>query len=576
MICIGCDFVRLRCRAGLALTCLLVGACESGITPFVDGGVGRELVILGDAQLGLRYGQTVELGVRYVLDDGGQEPVRGPVRFSIFGDPGGSTLSRDTVPTDGTGDAKATLTAGSQEGAGFSVHASAAGAADAVFDVSVSKLEFVTIDAVLTDPLPPPGTRSFVAALFAGKTCADVPVTPQLVGASRDVGPVPTSTSTLTFRNLLSGTYALVGRLESMDALVAYGCIDLAAALLPPGTHLFVPLALVPSSPDATGSFTLTTSLAAARDSRHDARFASVDIVDRCPGHAAQLLLDVLVGDVDAARQALIDAHRGAAAPSTAGMSTVSCRSALVGTDASLDVQLGTLLELAPTGGVRSALIGDLDAILKSGTLTSTLRLSPTLAHIEDTTATGQRYEATHTALAVAFSLGAAIDLAALGVPARVAYGVAATALASRLFIGPHVLGLGLPKLWSQTFSTASIAPRLPALTDATWSGWLRATVGEVQHDGKTGCAAIEDLVCEQSGATGCAGTLVAACDDAVTRVGDALETTFVGDAGIGLSGNARLVDSNADLVAEMLASGTFFATGPIDDALVFSGTRTK
>ncbi|MEO6951203.1 MAG: hypothetical protein ABI321_05265 [Polyangia bacterium] len=528
------------------------------------------------AQLGLRYGEAVQLGVRYVLDDVGQEGVRGSVRFSFFGDPGGSTLSRDTVQTDSTGTAHVTLTAGSQEGTSFSVHASAAGAADAVFDVSVSKLQFVNVDAVLVDPLPKPGTRSFAAALFAGKTCAQVPAAPTLVGASRTVSAAPAASATLSFQKLLSGTYALVGRVESMGDLVAYGCIDLPAAVVPPGTFLSVPVPLVAISPDPRGSYTLSTSLAAPRSARSDSRFGPVDIVDRCPGHVAQLLLDAITSEAPTARQTLLDAQRGAAAPSTSGTSTVSCRPALVGTDDSLDAQLGALIDATTDGAQRAALVGDLDTILGSGTLTSTLSLAATLAHAADPPAVGSRYVGTHTATTVGFSLGTPHDLAALGVPARSANGIDVTAAAGRLGIGRHVLGLELPVLWGETFSTASVAARLPALTDATWSGWLQSAVAAVQHDGKTGCAAITALLCEQTGATGCAGTLDGPCADAVTSVGDALEATFAGDAGLALVGSATLVDSNGDLVTDSITAGAFTSSGPLDAVLAFRGTKVK
>lgn len=553
-----------------------MGACESGATPHVDGGVGRKLVVLGDAQVGLRYGEAVQLGVRYVLDDDAEEAVRGPVRFSIFGDPGGSTLSRDTVQTDGSGGAHVTLTAGSQEGSSFSVHASAAGAADAVFDVSVSKLQFVHVDAVLVDPLAKPGTRTLVAALFSGKTCMQVPAAPMLVGASRTVSSAPAAKATLSFLNLLSGSYALVGRLESMGALVAYGCIDLPAALLPPGTFLSVPLPLVPTSPDVSGSFTLSTSLTTKRNARADSRFSPVDIVDRCPGHSAQLLLDAITSEAPATRQALLTAQRGTATPSTAGTSTVGCRPALVGTVDSLDARLGALLDATVDGAQRVALVSDLDTILASGVLASTLALSPTIAHPGDTSSTGLRYEGRHTAMTVAFALGTPLDLALLGVPARSIRGIDVTTAGGRLGIGKHVLGLELPALWGETFSTASVAARLPALTDPTWSGWLRGAVDAVQHGGKTGCAAVEDLLCEQTGTAGCAGTLLTACEDAVTSVGDALETLFAGGDGLTLAGSATLFDGDGDLVTDSLRAGSFTASGPLDGMLPFTGTRVK
>jgi len=172
------------------------GGCGKASPPFVDGGPGRVLDILDPPgqQLGLKIGQTIALRVRYRLDDASLDVLRDQeVAFSIVtpskdDDPGDSTISHDADATDDDGVATVDLTAGDEEGLSFGVQASAPGAANVVFDVTVSDRPHVTLDAVLADPLPQPGTRKLGAALFSGKTCHDVGETTPLDGAIEVTG----------------------------------------------------------------------------------------------------------------------------------------------------------------------------------------------------------------------------------------------------------------------------------------------------------------------------------------------------------------------------------------------------
>ena len=109
--------------------------------------------------------------MRYHDDDAAAAPVPGAVvRFSIFGDPAGSTLSRDQVMTDVNGIATVTLTAGQAEKS-FRVAATAPNAPEADFDVSVSKFDFVELDAGLTWATP----VTLRALLYDDKSCAQLP-----------------------------------------------------------------------------------------------------------------------------------------------------------------------------------------------------------------------------------------------------------------------------------------------------------------------------------------------------------------------------------------------------------------
>src|SRR5579859_5158653 len=115
----------------VAVCCGCEGPPSTPLPP--DGGPPLALEIQSPpgSQIGLHYGVSTELIVLYRTDDAARRPLAGqPVRFSIFGDPAGSTLSADRALTDAMGLAKVTLTAGAAE-ATFRVTASALNAPDA-------------------------------------------------------------------------------------------------------------------------------------------------------------------------------------------------------------------------------------------------------------------------------------------------------------------------------------------------------------------------------------------------------------------------------------------------------------
>ena len=564
---------------GAVLALAPAAGCEGSGAPVVDAGVARRLVAIDPpgAQIGLRYGKTVDLLVRYETDEAQPVAIRGEeVRFAIFDDPAGSTLARDEVTSNDDGVAAVTLTAGNQEGA-FRVHASAAGAADVELAISISELEFVEIDAQLADPLSGPGARTLVAALFTDRACASLPATAKPAIASRSLSK-PGASATLAFVNLLSRGYAVVGRVEEAGRLVAYGCVEVARALVPPGARVSPPITLRPVRADVTGAFDLTTALATARASRADGLFAPIDVLDRCAGHLGQLLLDELAARVPGPRAAQIAALRGPPAASTSGSSTVACRPDKVGAADSLDAELGALLAVAATpGAARAGLLADLDGILMGATLRSRLVLARTIAPLSAGPASPDALTATHEAEAVAFALGGAAytaDLAALGTPVRAAAGVDARADGSMLTIDEHALPIGLPSLWGLAFGALSIGVRLPALPQPTLGAWTTAAAAAAQRNAKAGCAAIEDLVCERTDPTGCAGTLLAACGASVTAVGTALDAPFASPLALRLLGRAAILDDDGDLVADRLAQGSFTASGALPALLSFTGQR--
>ena len=270
------------------------------------------------------------------------------VRFSIFGDPAGSTLSRDTAQTDVNGIATVTLTAGQAEKS-LPVAATAVNAPDADFDVSVSKFDFVELDAQLAWPT----ASTLRALLYDDKSCAELPPSPSLPPPSRALSKPNATTATLQFVNLLSAPYALVGRAEDADGkLVGYGCVDVGAELAPPGSVSTVPVPLVADG--AVGGRQLRAVVDAGAGSRRRTQ--------------------ALVGDVEAARRRL-PVRRGAGAARRHGRDRATairrradgCRPMSA---TSLDAQLQALLVAPPTAPANAlpAIAADLVAIVPTAT----------------------------------------------------------------------------------------------------------------------------------------------------------------------------------------------------------------
>ncbi len=565
-----------------AVVCLPGSGCEDATTPSVDAGLGRRLEIVQVAgappagQIGLRYEQSAMLLVRYVLGDGAT-PVHGEaVRFAIFDDPAGSTLARDLVETDNAGYASVVLSAGNHEGS-FRVRASAAGANDVEFSISVSSQEFVQITAAITDPLPGAGTHTLTAALYSGQRCADLGITPSLAGSPRVLQVDSQAVASLAFVNLLSRDYAMVARVGAGTRLLAYGCVDVDHHLASPGATLHVPVAVFTVTPSVVGQLVLSSQIGTSRAARGDDLWKGVDVLDRCRGHLGQLLLDELASRVGLALAAAIASARGIAAPTDVGVSTISCYPAAVGAMASLDAELSDLLEASATGVARAGLIGDFDQLLASGALGTRLTLTPTSALATDGPHSPRRLVVEHRALEVVLRVGITshtYDLDALGWPSTTTSGIAASTDMGSLTIARHGLAIALPELWGLGFGALALKVRLPSLTDTTWTGWVAAAVAATTRNGSAGCAAIENLVCERTGVAGCTGTLVAPCAAAVTATGAALDQMFAREQVLTLEGSASAIDDDGDLVADGLAFGAWTAAGPIESQVSFSGKR--
>jgi hypothetical protein len=548
-------------RTFLLVASLGGGGCSSGSAPFVDGGgPPRILEPFTDVMPGLKYGETQLLKVAYRLDDATRTPIPGArVRFAIFSDPGGSTLSSDRADTDGNGIATVSLTAGTQERS-FNVVASADNARDVHFSVGVSKMAFVTIDVQLGYTATPVTTLK--ALLYLDQTCAHLPPEadpPSAFTTLETAGP----SGTLSFTSLRSVSYAIAARAEDSAAhLVAAGCVDVGPPTIPPGSHVMLTVPLQPVQATALGTFDLSTTLTRKANQLLMVIQPWANLA-ACPTGAAAGLLDRLEPHLSPSLRAALDAKRAPA-------DTQGCRPAMQGAAQTLDGALQALLQVAGSPAASLAVMtNELATLAGSVALTSRLEVSAASLHT---------LGATHTLGAVTLALSATdrvtYDVGAAGVPVVEAKNIPVSFDGSTLTLGEHGFTLGLGALLRRGFAKLSFAKHLPAVTPATPPAFAAALVAAAKRSGKTDCLAIEDLVCTTTGAAGCTGAIAPACTTAATELGAALDAPFSDPAGLDLvwSGSGHAFDSDGDLLVDTIKPASWTTT--FADPAPFSGLR--
>lgn len=518
-----------------------------------DGGGGgsNALKTAGPTAFGLGYGDLQALGLRY-LDAQGQAIGGGQVRFKIFGDPQGSTLSGDRAVTDPDGNAAVSLTAGAAE-ATFRVEASADGAPPLDFAISVSRFAFVTLDADLAYAGAQMGQVVAVRAmLYDDRACAALPPSPGAPPPLRQ-GVAAGPSGTVSFPLLLADGYALTGRAEDAAGhLVAYGCVDLAPPALPPGAEVAVPVPLARVAPRVTGSWVVKATIDLSQAAPPP--LAAWQALGTCALAPAQPLLDGIDQSIGAG--SLSDAiaqHRGA-------IDANGCRPA---TDTigrpSLDADLEALLTAQGSPGASlAALSTDAHALGAAAAIDSRLDLAAPGGGGPGPVALA----ATHTLLGFTLATAggakmATYDPSALGFPVVSAAAIDATLDGDALSIDAHGFTARWPWLCGRALADLALTPRgLPEDPHAL----LAAVIDAATRKSLTGCAAVEDLVCADTAAQPC--PVAPACMAAVDALGDGLAADLAAPSGIDfqLAGGATAVDADGDLVAEGLTKGTFAA----------------
>ena len=281
------------------------------------------------------------------------------------------------------------------------------------------------------------------------------------------------TSASLQFLNLLAVPYALVGEAEDgNENLVGYGCVDVGAELIPPGTVSTVPVPLFPTVPSVAGTFALVSTIQPLPSAYATVVGTWKRLADGCPYGAAQALLDAMN----------VTSHRDVVGAN-------GCRPMSA---TSLDAQLQPLLAAAPATGALPAIAADLTAIAATVTLQSTLTVTAI-------SATG--YSAEHALSTAQFKVGTTssppYDLVGRGEPVIDDKDVALSTDGSLVTIGAHGFTLGWRPLWLQALTDVALPKEVPTLpTPATVPSLVSAIVASASHGGKMGCAGVDDLVC--------------------------------------------------------------------------------
>src|SRR5262249_18319312 len=144
---------------------------------------------------------------------------------------------------------------------------------------------------------------------------------------------------------------------------------------------------------------------------------------------------------------------------------------------------------------------------------------------------------------------------------------------ANQLTVGAHGFTLRLPSFQRAAVEKLAIAVRLPTVADVR--GLVSAVVDAASRNGKSGCAAVEDLVCSVTGAASCAGAGEPAGGSAIDTLGARLDAAFTVSSGVDLelAGEALASDSDFDLYVDRLTAGVWMTTGA--KSATFEGKRT-
>ena len=547
----------------LLICALMICGCGPSGTP--DGGTtgAYSLSAVGAATVGLKYGDTHMLTVRYVDDMG--RPLSDVVHFAIFGDPRGSALSSDRAMSGADGTAMVNLTAGAAE-AQFTVVATATNAPDLSFDISISKFDFLELDVALdAADLELTQAPTLQALLYDDHTCAML----SPIGAppiARRTASATGTTELLPFQQLLHVTFAAVGRaLDAGGNVLAWGCVDLPADQLAKSRALMVPVPLTRLTQSVVGVWALDGKLPLVVP---DATTRPWDDLARCPNAPAQQILDGIAQVLVTPPPLFVDAR----APADSS----GCRPSTVDGSPSLDATLEELLTRpgSPSSAL-PAVIADLHTLLGAVEVTSQLTLVELGATGSGTLVAGhQLTSARFTSAGGARSM--AYDLASTGAPILDEEGLAASFNSGVLSLGSQGFTLRLPSLWRHAVGDLALAPRgLPADS----RGYLAAIVGVVTRGPSTrrlmGCDAISDLVCAPASAPAC--DVGAACVASLDALATRLDATFTTANGLdySLAGAAAVTSHGSTVTADSLVNGHFDVTLSLAPGTTLSATET-
>lgn len=549
---------------------LLPGCQETDIAP--DAGPRpRKLEVVKPygPDVGLRPGAESQLRVRYSWSGGGAV-AGGAIRFAIFGDPRGSTLSADTATTDAAGEAVITVRAGAGASR-FQVRASADGGAATIFYIEVSDRGFgsLSITGKYTGTLPRLQLVSVTYFLLKGGSCAGLdPLKPANVLRSRTVNglDLPVLFTAIS----LGSDRALAGRaVTDKGKAAAAGCVEVPGSVLRADQQLSISVELRDLAPRTEGSYTLTSEITLPAGKAGaptwprplaEAVMPWGDLAD-CKRDPAQAMLDCVVDALDPADPldcvVAAPSSKAAAIQTERGVLAAGCRGSK---NQRGTTSLEQLLHQRMTkqGKATLASLAKLEADTLS--LLSHLKLETTLTltALDSDGVAVARHE--HVTLVVGKAVGPVSFKASLiGLPVWWAHPVKATVKSWHLTLASHALSLRLGLLGRKAMADAVLTPaKLPTSSSKLVEklvGLVRATVSGANL---AGCPALEHLVCTAARlGPGCLGK---ACGAGLTALASRLDAGFTRldqhkAADLILAGEAPLTDSDGDLKVDSLGS---------------------
>lgn len=572
----------MNARSAAPLTALLF-VCVSGCggdDPPAPLTPGRPLRLLAEPEsVAIQPSQSKDVVFRLVTES--DVPVPGRViQFSIVDDPatpaydsGGATLSFDRGVTGAEGTVSLQIIAGPQATM-FRVRASAPRAPEVEVVVLVTTATHAPVELVpaLVDP-PEPGREVTTVRLYLldDGACAQVDYD-QLPSGTLFARTIP-SDSTALFSTVDTGKrhqVVAVG-LDGGGVARAGGCVDLPGALLLVDVPLRLVIPMHLFRLGVEGRFEVTSRLPL----RPTLKSASVAAeawreLGLCPLDPARLWLDCTIdalqtseADPSDCRPAADEGTLGALLTARRGVPLAmpgqgACRDGVDGSGRdSLDHLAARLfpVPLPRLADELPALATEVSRLLETVDLRSTLTILPASIPGE--------YQLEHRLLAVAFPLGAPIELLELGAPALEARFVPAMTLPEAgLGIGTHGFTLRLGSVARLAFGRSSLvargAPPGAAVDLGVFVGALFAAAA--RDDGGTslsGCGALDALLCADAGSP--RGCLATACTEGLAALRRRLDAGFVAmdgdDLDFVLGGTVPLVDADGDRRADALGA---------------------
>lgn len=510
------------------------------------------------APLGLSYGEQATLVFRYTVRAQPQAGVA--LKLRIDATTGGGTLSTPTAVTNDLGEASVRLTAGTTESA-FHVTASAPQAQDAVVDVAVSRFAFGTLHLTLDGARVSLEAVTLRAGLYPNGVCAELPPTPMLTGALRSQKQIGPKTDFL-FGTLLLAPYAVVGRGETQTGrLIAQGCVEIPETVLRTDLNIPLEVPLAPVWPSPVGRYLLETEITPTWPGPDGQPWHTLT----CSQGLGQTLIDAVLVALPAGDLSVRLAG-ARSAPDAAG-----CRPGAGGT-ADPDPLLQSLLAATVSGPSLSGAAADFWPVLAQQTLRSSLA-------VRGSTQTG--YVADHVLETLVLKTRTqVVEVPLSGGPQPAATDLSAPFVKGTLALAEHGFAVRVPGRWQKV------------LADTIWNpkGYTKppgplfaATVDEAAYGPATGCAAVEDALCDKF-ASPCKGPVLAACKTATARVSALLDAVLVDrktgpDLRLGFSFLAADETGTLQvqsLKAPAIAGALFWETGQVPLAGKSQGPRQK